>query len=112
MSDTEDIVVRLRTRAAIRREIKRSEPDRIAQLCEDAANEIETLRNDRLQLKLQYWSTFIKSTGLTNAQLRQLTDMSADAIVRWRKGLSAPPDETCREIEKLLSADWIDFFRD
>jgi hypothetical protein len=43
----QDIVENLRTRAAIRRSIPRAKdgkPDRIADLCEEAANEIERLR--------------------------------------------------------------------
>ena len=39
----ESLVVRLRKRAEIRRSIPRSEPDRIADLLEEAANEIDTL---------------------------------------------------------------------
>lgn len=41
---SEDIVTRLRTRAAIRRGIPRPEPDRISRDCEEAADEIERLR--------------------------------------------------------------------
>jgi hypothetical protein len=43
----QDIVDNLRTRAKIRRQIPRSKdgkPDRIADMCEEAALEIETLR--------------------------------------------------------------------
>lgn len=40
----EDIVVRLRRRAQIRRGIPRPELDRISRDCEEAANEIEWLR--------------------------------------------------------------------
>ena len=51
MSD--DLVYRLRKRAEIRRQIdtrksvKNNEPDRIADLLEEAANEIERLKYDR-----------------------------------------------------------------
>ena len=47
----QDIVYRLRKRAEIRRQIpnrksvQEGEPDRIADLLEEAANEIESLRN-------------------------------------------------------------------
>lgn len=49
----EDIVYRLRKRAEIRRQIstrksvQEGQPDRIADLLEEAANEIEGLRNGR-----------------------------------------------------------------
>jgi len=39
-----DIVYRLRKRAEIRRSIPRGEPDRISDILEEAANEIEQLR--------------------------------------------------------------------
>jgi hypothetical protein len=48
----EDLVYRLRKRAEIRRQIpsrksvQNGEPDRIADLLEEAANEIERLRNE------------------------------------------------------------------
>lgn len=42
--NNEDIVIRLRKRAEIRRGIPRGEPDRIADLLEEAADEIEYLR--------------------------------------------------------------------
>lgn len=51
MSD--DLVYRLRKRAEIRRQIstrksvQNNEPDRIADLLEEAANEIERLKDDR-----------------------------------------------------------------
>ena len=41
---TEDLITRLRKRAEIRRGIPRGEPDRIADILEEAANEIERLR--------------------------------------------------------------------
>ena len=47
MSDKQDIVENLRTRAMIRRAIPRAkegERDRIADMCEEAADEIERLR--------------------------------------------------------------------
>ena len=51
MSDENDIVFRLRKRAEIRRQIpgrksvEEGAPDRIADLLEEAANEIEVMRN-------------------------------------------------------------------
>jgi len=51
MSDETDIVFRLRKRAEIRRQIpgrksvEEGAPDRIADLLEEAANEIEAMRN-------------------------------------------------------------------
>jgi hypothetical protein len=48
-----DLVERLRKRAEIRRQIpsrksvQNNEPDRIADLLEEAANEIERMRNER-----------------------------------------------------------------
>ena len=48
----EDLIYRLRKRAEIRRQIpsrksvQNNEPDRIADLLEEAANEIERLRNE------------------------------------------------------------------
>jgi hypothetical protein len=50
---TDTIIFRLRTRAAIRRQItsrksvQEGKPDRIADLLEEAANEIEILRKQR-----------------------------------------------------------------
>ena len=50
-----DLVYRLRKRAEIRRQIltrksvQENAPDRIADLLEEAANEIERLQNDRLK---------------------------------------------------------------
>lgn len=44
MDDYNDLVHDLRKRAEIRRSIPRSEPDRIADLLERAASEIERLR--------------------------------------------------------------------
>lgn len=50
MTDEQDIVYRLRKRAEIRRQIatrksvQEGKPDRLADLLEEAANEIETLR--------------------------------------------------------------------
>ena len=41
---TEDLITRLRKRAEIRRKIPRSEPDRISDILEEAADEIERLR--------------------------------------------------------------------
>ena len=41
---TEDLVARLRKRAEIRRKIPRGEPDRISDILEEAAAEIERLR--------------------------------------------------------------------
>ena len=52
MIDETDIIYRLRKRAEIRRQIpgrksvEEGAPDRIADLLEEAANEIERLRND------------------------------------------------------------------
>lgn len=52
-----DIVYRLRKRAEIRRQIptrksvQEGQPDRIADLLEEAANEIERLRNETLRNK-------------------------------------------------------------
>jgi len=49
----QDIVIRLRTRASIRRNIstrksvQEGKPDRISDLLEDAADEIEKLRNPK-----------------------------------------------------------------
>ena len=43
--EEQDIVEKLLTRAEIRRAILRSEPDRIADLCEEAAKVIQDLRN-------------------------------------------------------------------
>lgn len=40
----DDLVFRLRKRAEIRRSIPRPEPDRIAEICEQAADEIDALR--------------------------------------------------------------------
>ena len=54
--NTEDLVDRLRTRAYIRRSIptrkgvQENQPDRIANLLDEAAFEIEYLRN-----RVQYW---------------------------------------------------------
>ena len=51
---SEDLVYRLRKRAEIRRQIptrksvQEGQADRIADLLEEAANEIERLKNDRL----------------------------------------------------------------
>lgn len=51
----QDLVYRLRKRAEIRRQIQsrksvqEGKPDRLADLLEEAANEIETLRNKRVQ---------------------------------------------------------------
>lgn len=56
MTDENDIVYRLRKRAEIRRQIKdrksvqEGKPDRIADLLEEAANEIERLRNEQPNL--------------------------------------------------------------
>lgn len=53
----EDIIYRLRKRAEIRRQIpnrksvQEGKPDRIADLLEEAANEIEKLRNERTNSK-------------------------------------------------------------
>jgi len=53
MNDENDIVFRLRKRAEIRRQIpgrksvEEGAPDRIADLLEEAANEIERLRNEQ-----------------------------------------------------------------
>lgn len=53
MQDPNDIVFRLRKRAEIRRQIphrksvQEGKPDRLADLLEEAANEIELLRNRR-----------------------------------------------------------------
>jgi hypothetical protein len=50
LNDTLDLVYRLRTRAAIRRQItsrksvQENKPDRIADLLEEAADELELLR--------------------------------------------------------------------
>ena len=52
MTNEEDIVFRLRKRAEIRRQIpsrksvQEGQPDRIADLLEEAANEIEKLNNE------------------------------------------------------------------
>lgn len=57
MSDEEDLVYRLRKRAEIRRHIptrksvQEGQPDRIADLLEEAAEEIEQLRNYRMKGK-------------------------------------------------------------
>jgi hypothetical protein len=51
--NTEDLVYRLRKRAEIRRQIpgrksvEEGKPDRIADLLEEAADEIERLKNER-----------------------------------------------------------------
>jgi len=56
----QDIVYRLRKRAEIRRNIpsrksvQNNEPDRLADLLEEAANEIENLRKDSDMLMLMY----------------------------------------------------------
>ena len=46
----EDLVIRLRTRAEIRRKIPRGEPDRISDILEEAAGVIERLRESNLDL--------------------------------------------------------------
>lgn len=43
----EDLVDRLRKRAEIRRKIPRGAPDRISDILEEAASEIEWLRQER-----------------------------------------------------------------
>lgn len=40
------LIERLRKRAEIRRSIPRAEPDRIADICEEAADEIERLEKE------------------------------------------------------------------
>ena len=56
MINEQDLVYRLRKRAEIRRQIpgrksvEEGKPDRIADLLEEAANEIERLRNERNRL--------------------------------------------------------------
>jgi hypothetical protein len=58
MNDENDIVFRLRKRAEIRRQIpgrksvEEGAPDRIADLLEEAANEIERLRNGDMGMKV------------------------------------------------------------
>ena len=53
LNNEEDLVYRLRLRAEIRRQIpgrksvEEGKPDRIAELLEEAADEIERLRNER-----------------------------------------------------------------
>ena len=53
MVNEEDLIYRLRKRAEIRRQIpgrksvEEGKPDRIAELLEEAADEIERLRNER-----------------------------------------------------------------
>ncbi len=53
MKSEEDLVYRLRKRAEIRRQIpgrksvEEGKPDRIADILEEAANEIERLRNEK-----------------------------------------------------------------
>ena len=49
-SKTEDIVYRLKKRAEIRRNIPRGEPDRISDLLEEAASDIELLRRHKTHL--------------------------------------------------------------
>jgi hypothetical protein len=52
-----DLVYRLRKRAEIRRQIptrksvQEGQPDRIADILEEAADEIERLRNEQVELK-------------------------------------------------------------
>jgi hypothetical protein len=54
----EDLVYRLRKRAEIRRQIpgrksvQEGQPDRIADILEEAADEIERLRNERTNLRI------------------------------------------------------------
>jgi len=61
MSDETDIVFRLRKRAEIRRQIpgrksvEEGAPDRIADLLEEAANEIEAMRNREVLRQLGVW---------------------------------------------------------
>lgn len=56
----DDIVYRLRKRAQIRRQIptrksvQEGEPDRIADLLEEAANEIENLRFDQISKEIGF----------------------------------------------------------
>lgn len=56
MINEQDLVYRLRKRAEIRRQIpgrksvEEGKPDRIADILEEAANEIERLRNERNSL--------------------------------------------------------------
>jgi hypothetical protein len=56
MVNEEDLIYRLRLRAEIRRQIpgrksvQEGKADRIADLLEEAANEIERLRNERTKL--------------------------------------------------------------
>ena len=56
MINEQDLVYRLRKRAEIRRQIpgrksvEEGKPDRIADILEEAANEIEQLRNERNSL--------------------------------------------------------------
>jgi len=58
MNDETDVVFRLRKRAEIRRQIpgrksvEEGAPDRIADLLEEAANEIERLRNGDMGMKV------------------------------------------------------------
>ena len=57
MINEQDLVYRLRKRAEIRRQIpgrksvEEGKPDRIADLLEEAANEIEQLRDERNRLQ-------------------------------------------------------------
>lgn len=57
MINEQDLVYRLRKRAEIRRQIpgrksvEEGKPDRIADILEEAANEIEQLRNERNRLQ-------------------------------------------------------------
>ena len=72
---SEDIVIRLRTRAAIRRGIPRPEPDRISRDCEEAADEIERLRL-RLLVDQYQWAN-------VNV-MHQIRSVSADTAEPFR----------------------------
>lgn len=57
--DEDDIVFRLKKRAEIRRKIPRKEPDRISEILEEAACEIESLR---LEIKENYRDLYSAQT--------------------------------------------------
>lgn len=58
MINSDDLVERLRKRAAIRRPIPRGEPDRISDILEEAANRIEELESEvsELESEVRYYS--------------------------------------------------------
>ncbi len=115
---TSDLVQRLKTRAEIRRKIPRPEPDRISEICEEAATHIEALQRAlaraktvpvkyrRMEFNAQLQNQINKAEAeLTGVRAGTHAIVPREPTMKMRESGNLAIDE-CRNGETPSLSDW------